>query len=249
MLKGSPLRSDWSTAGHVSMCSLFIANWCLSRLWCVGRLPGPQLPACFETCKSLFNQFSSVPSILATSAAEEALWQRSRRGRGRPDPALMQDWKGGGGNNKKASYYIYPNLQLTGCTRHNDLLFTPLAAELQPSRRQGPRLETGEMQLLQRHHLVVTVFLGLFTSLGRECRAIKWAINEARRRLGKACVPLRCTLYGAVTADLYQGRRRSLQRWGQQRSGTPKIDPPPLSGFLIFLFIFSGFFFFLGAKS
>lgn len=104
MLKGSPLRSDWSTAGHVSMCSLFIANWCLSRLWCVGLLPGPQLPACFETCKSLFNQFSSVPSILATSAAEEALWQKSRRGRGRPDPALMQDWKGGGGggdNNKK----------------------------------------------------------------------------------------------------------------------------------------------------
>lgn len=95
-LKGSPLRSDWSTAGHVSTCRLFIANWCLSRLWCVGLLPGPQLPACFETWKSLFNQFSSVPSILATSAAEEALWQKSRRGRGRPDPALMQNWKGVG---------------------------------------------------------------------------------------------------------------------------------------------------------
>lgn len=184
MLKGSPLRSDWSTAGHVSTCRLFIANWCLSRLWCVGLLPGPQLPACFETCKSLFNQFSSVPSILATSAAEEALWQKRRRGRGRPDPALMQNCKGVGGKKRKQqqrNYYIYPNLQLTRCTGHNDLFCTLLAAELQPSRRQGPRLETEETQLLQRHHLVVTVFLGLFTSLGRECRAIKWAINEARR--------------------------------------------------------------------
>ena len=63
------------TAGHVSVRSLFIASWCLSGLEYFGLLPGPQLPACFETRKSLFNQFSSVPSILATSAAEEALWQ------------------------------------------------------------------------------------------------------------------------------------------------------------------------------
>lgn len=121
-----------------------------------------------------------MASILASSVAEEALWQlrlKESPWEGSAWPSFNAQMKRGG--NKKL-LYLTKSAAYTEETHDNDILFTLLAAELQPFTAAGAKIQGWrEDRRCYYNHYVVAEFLASFTFYGQKSNTTKLAIKEA----------------------------------------------------------------------